>query len=238
MACGSNQHARRLFDGIAREYDLVPDLLSFFQYRLWRRYLVSRLDVGPDDKVLDLCTGTAGVARQVAARYQSRVVGVDLSTAMLKRARHNIVRHGQENRVSLAAGRAESLPFADDTFDGVCVTFLFRYVDDTESTLQEIIRVLKPGGRLVLLEFGVPHFWWARLPWYAYTRGFLPLAGGAISRGWWRVGAFLGPSISRLYQSQPESKFLDLWGKLGLPDATLKHLSLGGAVVMWGTKEG
>ena len=193
-----NRLARRLFNGVARGYEGPARFFSLFQYRRWQSFLVSRLAVGPHMLVLDVATGTGLVAMDLARTSGARVVGLDLSTAMLKRAQYNIARHGQQNRVYLAAGRAESLPFADDTFDGVCVTFLFRYVDDTESTLQEIIRVLKPGGRLVLLEFGVPHFWWARMPWYAYTRGFLPLAGGAISRGWWRVGTFLGPSISRL----------------------------------------
>ena len=126
----------------------------------------------------------------------------------------------------------------DACLDGVCVTFLLRYVDDPEATLREIVRVLKPGGRLTYLEFGVPENRIARILWYAYTRGVLPLAGALVSPGWRKVGSFLGPSISRLYQSYPETDLRDIWVTLGMQDVRVKHLSLGGGVVMWGTKSG
>ncbi len=85
-----NHQARQLFDGIAAQYDWVPGLFSFFQYQRWRRHLVSRLHAGPDATVLDLCTGTAGVAMQTARTHNCRVVGVDLSPKMLSRAQHNL----------------------------------------------------------------------------------------------------------------------------------------------------
>jgi len=233
-----NHQARQLFDGIAAQYDWVPGLFSLFQYQRWRRYLVSRLQAGPDATVLDLCTGTAGVAMQTARNYDCRVVGVDLSPMMLSRAQHNLSRNGLAGQVPLVMGRAENLAFADDCFDAVCMTFLLRYVDDPESTMREIIRVLKPGGRLLSLEFGVPPNPVARVLWYVYTRGLLPIAGALVSRGWRNVGAFLGPSISNLYQSYTEDNLRELWLRLGMRDAQVKHLSFGGAVVMWGTKVG
>ena len=238
MPDNPNQHARRLFDGIASHYDLLAELFCLFQYHAWRRYLISRLNAGPADTVLDLCTGTAGVALKVARTYHSRVVGVDLSAEMLKRAQTKLSRNGAASRVDLAMGRAESLPFRDACLDGVCVTYLLRYVDDAEATLREIVRVLKPGGRLASLEFGVPENKMARLFWYAYTRGVLPVATAVVSSGWREVGSFLGPSISRLYRSYPEADLLDMWVRLGVPDVRVKHLSLGGGVVMWGTKSG
>ena len=198
--------------------------------------MVSRLNAGPGDTVLDLCTGTAGVALEVARTYHSRVVGVDLSAAMLKRAQTKLSRNGAADRVNLAMGRAESLPFSDACLDAVCVTYLLRYVDDAEETLREIVRVLKPGGRLTSLEFGVPENRIARVLWYAYTRGVLPVAAALVSPGWREVGSFLGPSISHLYRTYPEAELLDMWVRLGIPDVQVKHLSLGGGVVMWGTK--
>ena len=138
-----NRHARHLFDRIAPHYDLVAELFSFLQCHAWRRYLVSRLDAGPGTRVMDLCTGTAGVAMQVARAYPSQVVGVDLSTAMLRRAQRKIGRNGLAPRVSLVAGRAENLGFADACFYAVCVTWLLRYVDTPEATLQEIVWVLQ-----------------------------------------------------------------------------------------------
>lgn len=233
-----NHQSRQLFDGIAAQYDWVPGLFSFFQYQRWRRYLVSRLRAGPDATVLDLCTGTAGVAMQTARTHHCRVVGVDLSPKMLSRARHNLSSKGLDRQVPLVMGRAENLAFANDCFDAVCVTFLLRYVDDPESTMLEIIRVLKPGGRLVSLEFGVPPNPVARALWRVYTRGVLPMAGALVSRGWRKVGGFLGPSISDLYQSYTEDGLRELWRRLGMLDVQVKRLSLGGAVVMWGTKSG
>jgi len=231
-----NLHAQKLFDGIAGQYDWVPGLLSFYQYRRWRRHLVSRLQSGPDATVLDLCTGTAGVAMQMAQTHHCQVVGVDLSPKMLSHAQRKISSNGLTSQIPLVMGRAESLSFASNCFDAVCVTFLFRYVDDPESTMQEIIRVLKPGGRLLSLEFGVPPNPIARALWHVYTRGVLPVAGALVSRGWRDVGAFLGPSISNLYRSDTEETFRELWLRLGIGDVQVKRLSLGGAVIMWGSK--
>ncbi len=233
-----NHQTRQLFDGVAAQYDWVPDLFSFFQYRHWRRYLVSRLPAGPNATVLDLCTGTAGVAMQTARTHHCQVVGVDLSPKMLSRAQHNLSSSGLASQVTLVMGRAENLAFADDCFEAVCVTFLLRYVDDAELTMLEIIRVLKPGGRLLSLEFGVPPNPIARVLWHVYTRAVLPMAGALVSRGWRNVGAFLGPSISHLYQSYTEDNLRELWHRLGILDVQVKRLSLGGAVVMWGTKVG
>ena len=233
-----NRHARQLFDGIAGQYDWVPGLFSFFQYQRWRRYLVSRLQPGPDAMVLDLCTGTAGVAMQTARTHNCRVVGVDLSPKMLSRAQDNLSSNGLASQVPLVMGRAEDLAFADGCFDAVCVTFLLRYVDDPESTMLEIIRVLKPGGHLLSLEFGVPPNPIARVLWHVYTRVVLPVAGALVSRGWRNVGAFLGPSISHLYRSYNEDNLRELWLRQGILDVQVKRLSFGGAVVMWGTKAG
>ena len=104
--------------------------------------------------------------------------------------------------------------------------------------MREIIRVLKPGGRLVSLEFGVPPNPVARLLWRFHTRGVLPVAGALVSRGWRKVGGFLGPSITGLYHSYTEDGLRELWVGLGMRDVGEKRLSLGGAVVMWGTKTG
>ncbi len=233
-----NHQTRQLFDGIAAQYDWVPDLFSFFQYQRWRRYLVSRLQAGPDATVLDLCTGTAGVAMRTARTHHCRVIGVDLSPKMLSRAQHNLSSSGLASQVTLVMGRAENLAFADDCFDAVCVTFLLRYVDDAELTMLEIIRVLKPGGRLLSLEFGVPPNPIVQVLWHVYTRAVLPIAGALVSRGWRNVGAFLGPSISHLYQSYTEDNLRELWLRLGILDVQVKRLSLGGAVVMCGIKVG
>ncbi len=233
-----NRHARRLFDGIAERYDLLAEAFSFLQYGRWRRYLVSRLNVGPGHTVLDLCTGTAGIALDIGQTFGCRVVGVDLSKEMLNTARRKACKAGVEHDIALLMGRAESLAFNNDCFDAVCFTFLLRYVEEPEATLGEIVRVLKPGGSLVSLEFGVPDNVLLRGLWRAYTGGVLPLGTGLVSRNWKEVGSFLGPSISRFYQSYTIEHIKQMWTDLGIEGIRVKRLSLGGAIVMWGTKVG
>ena len=234
----TNRHARVLFDGIASRYDLYSELLSFFRTGLWRRFLVSRLRVGPGDKVLDICTGTAGVALRLARTSGARVVGVDLSHEMLRKGQHNVSRAGLTSKIALVTGRAENLGFSSRCFDAVCFTWLLRYVDDPRATLREIVRVLKPGGSLLSLEFAVPENAIVRNLWNAYTRVAMPLATRVMSPGWRNVGSFLGPSISSFYRAYSLQDIRQIWIDLGIPDVQEKRLSLGGGVVMWGTKGG
>ena len=231
-----NIHAQRLFDGVARQYDVPAQVLSLFQYGRWRSFLTSRLPPGPGDLVMDLCTGTGGVGLQLARTYRSRVVGIDLSEGMVRRAHRAVSHSGPDNTMTLAVGRAESLSFLNDSFDAACFTFLLRYVEDPQTVLREISRVLKPGGRLASLEFGLPENRLVKSLWYAYTRGVLPLAAAPISRGWRRVGPFLGPSISRFYGKYTLDDLRLMWTNAGIIDVNVKRLSLGGGVVMWGTK--
>ena len=236
METERNQRTRQLFDPIAGQYDLLVEVLTFWQNRRWRRFLVSRLEVGPDDHVLDLCTGTGGVAIQIARRYGSHVVGLDLSENMLRRGRLEVQRAGLEGLITLVRGRAEQLSYHDESFDAVTFTYLLRYVDDVRATLSEVVRVLKPGGHLASLEFAVPSNGFFRLLWWLYTRAILPAAGSIVSRGWRRVGTFLGPSISEFSQRHSAEALRQMWIELGLGDTRFRHMSLGGGVVMWGTK--
>ncbi len=231
-----NRHARWLFDGIAGKYDVYADLYSFLQYGRWRRYLTSRMNLAARDTVLDLCTGTAGVAIQLSRSYGCRVVGVDLSGEMLRQAGHNVHRAGLEKDVHLLKGRAESLPIPDASLDAVCFTFLLRYVEDPQATLSEISRVLKPGGQMVSLEFGLPQNRIVRVAWYAFACRVLPIATRFVSPGWREVGTFLGPSISRYCRFYTVERIQQMWEQVGVRDVQAKVLSLGGAVVMWGTK--
>ena len=184
------------------------------------------------------CTGTAGVAVQVVRTYQSHVVALDLSPHMLDQARHKVAKAGLQEHIGLLMGRAENLAFADGCFDAACVTYLLRYVDDPKATLAEILRVIKPGGRLLALDFQVPENPVVRGLWYLYTRAVLPLATRLVSPGWREVGGFLGPHISRFCRSYPVGALQQMWSELGIEDIQVKRLSMGGALVMWGTKSG
>jgi demethylmenaquinone methyltransferase/2-methoxy-6-polyprenyl-1,4-benzoquinol methylase len=201
--------------------------------------VAARAAAGPGDRVLDVATGTGAVAAELAARHGCRVTGVDQSPAMLAAAAAALAERGLADRVALVRGEAEALPFADGSFDALTVTYLLRYVADPAATLAELARVLRPGGRLASLEFGVPPRAPARAAWRLYTGALLP-AGGMLlgGRPWWRAGRFLHESIPDLYRRHPLPELLDLYRAAGLRDVRARRLSLGGAVVVWGLREG
>ena len=221
------QHARRLFAPLGPTYDRMGTVLSLGQDPLWRRFLVSRLP--PDGHVLDVATGTGLVAAELLRRG-FRVTGLDQSREMLTTANR---RFG--GRVELVEASAESLPFPDRTFEHLTFTYLLRYVDDPGATLTELARVVKPGGLVASLEFGVPNGL-ARPLWNGYVNVALPLAGRIVDHGWAEVGDFLGGSIRSFWAHFPLERQLDLWRGASLEDIQARRLSLGAAVVMWGRK--
>jgi demethylmenaquinone methyltransferase/2-methoxy-6-polyprenyl-1,4-benzoquinol methylase len=230
-----SETARRLFTGIAPGYDRPAEVLSLFQYSRWHRFLVSNLHLSGEARVLDMATGTGAVALKVARGPAAGIVGADVTRPMLMQAKARAERAGISHRLELAECTAEAIPFADGAFDAVIFTYLLRYVSDVPSTLRELARVLKPGGAMLSLDFAVPGpivypFW--RL----YTLLALPLAGAVLSPSWMRVGRFLDGSIREFYRQWPEERLADLWRECGFTSVTRKHLSLGGALVMWGVK--
>jgi demethylmenaquinone methyltransferase/2-methoxy-6-polyprenyl-1,4-benzoquinol methylase len=235
-AAQPNRFAQELFTGLPARYDLLAELLSFGQNRRWRRAMVDRVVPAAPARVLDVATGTAGVALQLARRSPGQIVGVDLTEAMLRRGQENVTRARARDRVQLVAGRAEGLPFPDAAFDGLTFTYLLRYVADPAATLRELARVVKPGAPVASLEFHVPpqRFWWAW--WWLYTRALLPAAGRLAGRSWFSVGRFLGPSISEHYRRYPLAWTVDAWQEAGFVDVGVRIMSLGGGLVMWGTK--
>jgi demethylmenaquinone methyltransferase/2-methoxy-6-polyprenyl-1,4-benzoquinol methylase len=230
-----NLHARRLFAPLGATYDRWSALLSLGQDPRWRRFLVSRVRAGPNDTVLDVATGTAAVAIELVRQTGCSVVGLDQSPEMLAEARRRVSAAGLAGRIELVEGTADALPFEDASFDGLTFTYLLRYVDEPGRTLRELARVVRPGGSIASLEFGVPEGLW-RGPWEVYVRVGLPLAGSAISSGWGEVGRFLGPSIRRFREEHPPERLLELWREAGIDDVRMRRLTLGGGVVTWGRR--
>ena len=221
-----------LFAPLGPTYDRYATLLSFGQDPRWRRFLLSRLEVDPDDTVLDVATGTAAVAIQLAQRRGCRVVGLDQSAEMLAEGRRRIAGAGLGDRIELVQGEAERLPFDDASFDGLTFTYLLRYVSDPRATLEELARVVRPGGPIAMLEFGLPRGL-ARPAWELWVRIGLPAAGMLISPGWREVGSFLGPSIREFHR---EHDLPSLWRAAGVEGVQSRRMSLGGGLVMWGRK--
>jgi demethylmenaquinone methyltransferase / 2-methoxy-6-polyprenyl-1,4-benzoquinol methylase len=233
------QHALSLFAGLPRSYDRVGALLSFGQDPRWRRALVAAVDPGPTDTVLDVATGTALVAEELVERSGCSVVGVDQSPEMLAGAHAKLAaRPDLARRVELRQAEAERLPFADGEFDALTFTYLLRYVDDPGATLRELARVVRPGGRIASLEFAVPEARPWRALWALYTRAGLPALGRFVSRDWWRVGRFLGPSIREFDRRYPLPALMELWRAAGIGSVEARRMSLGGGLVMWGRRDG
>jgi demethylmenaquinone methyltransferase/2-methoxy-6-polyprenyl-1,4-benzoquinol methylase len=231
VASTRRQQAQTLFAPLGPTYDRYARLLSFGQDPRWRRFLVSRLDAGPGDTVLDVATGTGAVALELVRLRGCAVVGLDQSGEMLAEARRRV-----PEGVQLVEGEADSLPFPDASFDALTFTYLLRYVEDPGATLRELARVVKPGGSIAGLEFGVPRNPLARMLWRLYVRVGLPLAGRLISPGWAEVGGFLGPSIEELWQRIPLPRLLELWTAAGIEQVSCRRLSLGGGIVVWGRR--
>ena len=230
-----NRAARDLFAPLGPGYDRWSRLLSLGQDPRWRRFLVSRLDVGSDQTVLDVATGTAAVAIELVHRTGCTVVGLDQSPEMLAAGRGRVRAAGLADRIQLVEGSAEQLPFPDASFDGLTFTYLLRYVENPAAALAELARVVRPGGTIAALEFGLPRGVWRPL-WELYVRVGLPVAGRVISPGWHEVGAFLGPSIRELHARLPLERQLELWREAGVEDPRARRLSLGGGYVVWGRR--
>jgi demethylmenaquinone methyltransferase/2-methoxy-6-polyprenyl-1,4-benzoquinol methylase len=231
--------ALKLFAGLGRRYDLLSAALSFGQDPRWRRALVEAVQAAPTDRILDVATGTGLVARGLVHRYGCAVIGLDQSHDMLAGARRALVQRPElAARIDLVEGQAERLPFADAEFDHLTFTYLMRYVDDPGATLTELARVVKPGGRVSSLEFGLPDPPLWRPLWWLYTRAGLPVLGRAFGGDWYEVGRFLGPSIEALYRNWPLPRQLELWQAAGVSDVRARRMSLGGGVVIWGTRDG
>ena len=228
--------AQDLFDGVAPSYDTWAQVLTVFQYLRWREFLVSRMALRPGNLVLDVCTGTAGVAMEIAHHHDGRIVGLDVSHLMLEAGLRAVEKKNLDGRVQLVQGRAEHLPFPDETFDTVVFTYLLRYVEEPDATIRELSRVLKPGGELLSLEFGLPEALWMRAIWEIYNRVVMPVMTFPVSRGWHRVGCFLGPSISGFCKQYPVDRLAAMWRDNGIPLVETRPLLQGAAIVMWGTK--
>jgi demethylmenaquinone methyltransferase / 2-methoxy-6-polyprenyl-1,4-benzoquinol methylase len=228
-----NRAALALFAPLAKTYDRYAGLLSFGQDPRWRRFLVSRIEAEPDHRVLDVACGTGAVALELRRRYQCQVVGVDQSCEMLTVARTRV-----DEDVELLEARAEALPFEDASFDALTFTYLLRYVDDPAETMRELARVVRPGGRIAMLEFFVPDGLLTRPAWELYVRAGLPVLGHGISPGWREVGSFLGPSIRLFWNRVPIDDLRGMWQVAGIEDVDARALSLGGGIVVWGRRAG
>ena len=231
VASARREQAKALFAPLGPTYDRYARVLSFGRDPGWRHFLVSRVEAGPGETVLDVATGTGAVALELIRHKGCSVVGLDQSPEMLAVARRRLPRD-----VRLVEGDADQLPFGDGSFDGLTFTYLLRYVEDPAATLRELARVVRPGGTVAGLEFGVPPNPLVRTAWRGWVHVGLPVAGRLISSGWADVGGFLGPSIEGFWRRLPLPRLLELWRDAGVADVRYRRLSVGGGIVIWGRR--
>ncbi len=175
------QQALELFEELPARYDELGAALSFFQDPRWRRAMISTVGATPEDRMLDVAAGTGLVTRALVKRYHCRVVALDQSAPMLSRAGAKLAADpALAERVELVEGEAEALPFGDAEFDHLTFTYLLRYVDDPAATLRELARVVKPGGRVVVVEFGQPEGLFGGL-FRIYAKLVMPLIGQVLT---------------------------------------------------------
>jgi demethylmenaquinone methyltransferase/2-methoxy-6-polyprenyl-1,4-benzoquinol methylase len=230
---GKKAEVERMFDNIAPNYDLLNRVLSLGIDVSWRRTALGYLKGMDVEKILDVATGTADVAIMATKMLQPKqVIGIDISNQMLEFGREKIKKEGFEGIITLETGDSENLRFEEATFDAVTVAFGVRNFEHLEKGLAEMYRTLRPGGRLVVLEFSKPHIFPFKQLYNAYFKYVLPLIGRLTSRDM-RAYAYLYESV----QAFPEGQaFLHLLSKTGYQNPVCKRLTLGICSIYTATK--
>lgn len=183
-----DQHAKagmvgQVFDSVASRYDVMNDLMSFGMHRLWKHFTIEQSAVRPGQRVLDLAGGTGDLASKFSRRVgkQGHVLLVDINAAMLEVGRDRLVNRGQVGNIDYCQANAEELPFSDDSFDCITIAFGLRNVTDKDQALEAALRVLKPGGRLLILEFSKPVLPLLSKAYDAYSFTALPFMGRLVA---------------------------------------------------------
>ncbi|PQJ34092.1 bifunctional demethylmenaquinone methyltransferase/2-methoxy-6-polyprenyl-1,4-benzoquinol methylase [Salinibacter sp. 10B] len=229
---GKAEAVEKMFDTIAPQYDLLNRVLSFGIDQYWRTRAIRLLDDEQPTRVLDVATGTADLAIKAEQMLHPReVVGIDLSAEMLAYGRTKIDRQGLSPRISLVQGDAQNLPFGDHSFDAAMVAFGVRNFEDLNAGLRGIRRVLRPGGRLVVLEFSRPRTFPIKQLYAWYSRHVLPRIGGTLSPD---AGAYeyLPNSVAEFPDG---TDFLDRMNDSGFAELLWEPLTFGIASLYRGT---
>lgn len=215
----------QMFDHIASTYDSVNRILSFRQDVRWRKIVARTVPTEANIAVLDVATGTADLLITIGEMCPqvTRAVGVDIAENMLSCGEKKICELGLSSRMHVEKGDARKLPFGDQQFDVVTIAFGIRNVVGIEGALQEMKRVLKPGGRLIILEFSLPKNWFFRMVYLCYFRYALPFIGGMLARN---IGAYryLNRTVEEFFSVEA---FSELLSTSGFNSITATSLSFG-----------
>jgi demethylmenaquinone methyltransferase/2-methoxy-6-polyprenyl-1,4-benzoquinol methylase len=222
------QEVTTMFDAIAGRYDLLNHLLTLNIDKLWRRKALNMLASRKPATILDIATGTGDLAIAALRLKPKSIVGLDISPNMIQLAKVKVHKKHADDIISLEVGDSEALRFADNSFDAVTVGFGVRNFGDLEVGLSEMLRVTKPGGTVMILEFSKTRVFWVKQGFALYSRYVIPFIGKTISKDS-NAYSYLPESI----QAFPEGKnFLNILTKLGYKDAAAR-LAPGGLVTIY-----
>ncbi len=231
-APGKKDAVAAMFDDIAPRYDLLNRMLSFGVDQRWRDRAISELETDRPRRILDVATGTGDLAIKALAVDPEKVVGVDISEEMLERGRGKVRDLGLEDRIVLQKGDAEKLPFSDSQFEAAVVGFGVRNFEDLDRGLREILRVLTPGGRLVVLEFSHPSAFPIKHLYQFYSHVVLPFVGRVVSKN--ETAYRYLPASVDVFPSG--NAFVERLREAGFVDATWRPLTFGIASLYSGRK--
>jgi demethylmenaquinone methyltransferase / 2-methoxy-6-polyprenyl-1,4-benzoquinol methylase len=225
-------YVRSLFDDIAHRYDLLNHLLSGGIDFYWRRRAIRQLEHIQPKRILDVATGTADFAIAALRLHPTEVVGVDIADEMLKLAKEKVEERGLGGYVVLEHGEAEHLRFASNSFDAAIVAFGARNFEDLKAGLSEMHRVLRPGGKIVVLEFSRPSRFPFKQAYFFYFRNIVPWIGRLVSRH-----DFAYEYLPETVLKFPEGKeFLAILREVGFTRESQERLTLGIATIYAGLK--
>lgn len=179
---GKKEQVTKMFDTISGEYDGLNRVISFGIDVKWRKKVVNIVKESSPNTILDIATGTGDLAIALASTNATNIIGLDISSGMLEIGKQKVTKKGLENRIEMVWGDSESMPFEDNTFDAITVAFGIRNFETLENGLKEILRVLKPGGRFVILETSVPTKTPYKQGYGFYTKYILPIIGRVFSK--------------------------------------------------------
>ena len=215
---------REMFTSIAPRYDFLNRLLSVGQDKYWRKRAVDLLDPMGRDYILDVATGTCDIVIEIASRNLSvRIFGIDFSQRMLDLGRTKVTQNNYDKSISFQIGSGEYLPFANESFDGVICAFGIRNFANVQMGLREFYRVLKPGGKIVILEFSVPQNQFLNAVYGCYFNLILPKIGNLIS-GHSNAYTYLPKSVANFPN---QIKFVEWIEKTGFKKVSFAELTFG-----------
>ncbi|HWA35559.1 MAG TPA: bifunctional demethylmenaquinone methyltransferase/2-methoxy-6-polyprenyl-1,4-benzoquinol methylase UbiE [Cyclobacteriaceae bacterium] len=226
------QQVARMFNSISNRYDFLNHFLSLGIDILWRRKAISLLRELQPKTILDIATGTGDLALEALSLKPEKIIGVDISEGMLEVGRRKMKEKKVDNIIQLTAGDSENLPFADNYFDAAVVAFGVRNFENLERGLGEMLRVVRPGGRIVILEMSKPSKFPMKQLYNVYFTSILPVIGRWISRDQ-AAYSYLPESV----QAFPDGdKLVKILADTGYKNPQCNPLTFGISTLYWGSK--